>query len=57
VRDQVTLRVCGVTKTVADCFKLRNRVEFDVALQELTEARASRKVCADELWHCAKVCR
>ena len=56
-RDGVTLRVYGVAKTVADCFKHRNRIGLDVALEALKEVRAKRKVTADELWRYAKVCR
>ena len=56
-RDGVTLRVYGVAKTVADCFKHRNKVGLDVALEALKEVRAKRLVTADELWRYAKVCR
>ena len=57
LRDQVALRVYGVAKTVADCFKHRNKIGLDVALEALKDARAQRKASADDLWHCAKVCR
>lgn len=56
-RDGVTLRVYGVAKTVADCFKHRNRIGLDVALEALKDVRVKRKVTADELWRYAKVCR
>jgi len=56
-RDQVTLRVYSVAKTVADCFKHRNKIGLDVALEALKDARSSKKVNADEIWHYAKVCR
>lgn len=56
-RDGVALRVYSVAKTVADCFKHRNKIGLDVALEALKEARAQRKATADDLWHCAKVCR
>lgn len=38
-RDGVKLRVYGVAKTVADCFKHRNRIGLDVALEALKDAR------------------
>ena len=57
VVDQMALRVYSVGKTVADCFKHRNKVGLDVALEALKDARAQNKANADELWHYAKVCR
>ena len=56
-RDQVKLRVYGVAKTVVDCFKHRNKIGLDVALEALKDARAKRKATADDLWRYAKVCR
>jgi len=56
-RDQVSLKVYGVAKTVADCFKHRNKIGLDVALEALRDARAQKKASADELWHFAKICR
>ena len=55
--DQVALRVYGVAKTVADCFKHRNTVGLDVALEALKETLTTRRASADELWQFAKVCR
>lgn len=56
-RDQVKLRVYCVAKTVADCFKHRNKIGLDVALEALKDARAKKKASADDLWHYAKICR
>ena len=56
-RDQVTLRIYGVAKTVADCFKHRNKIGVDVALEALRDARAQKKASADELWHFATISR
>ena len=57
VRDQVPLRVYAAAKTVADCFKHRNKIGLDVALEALKDARAQGKASADDLWRYAKVCR
>ena len=57
VRDKVKLRVYGVAKTIADCFKHRNKIGLDVALEALKNARAQKKASADDLWHFAKICR
>lgn len=55
--DGVAVRVTSVAKTVADCFKFRNKVGLDVALETLREARRSRKAGADELWRYARINR
>lgn len=57
VVDGVTIRVTGVAKTVADCFKYRNKIGLDVALEALREAWQAKRVTGDNLWHYAKVCR
>lgn len=56
-RDQVTLRVYGIAKTIADCFKHRNKIGLDVALEALKDARSRKKVSADDLWRYAKIRR
>jgi hypothetical protein len=53
----VALRVFSVAKTVADCFKYRNKIGLDVALEALRESIRSRKATVDDLWQAAKVCR
>lgn len=55
--DGATLRVTNVAKTVADCFKFRNKIGLDVALEALREARRAGKTSADELWRYAKLDR
>jgi len=56
-RDQVKLRIYGVAKTIADCFKHRNKIGIDVALEALKVARSRNKANANDLWHYAKICR
>ena len=56
-RDGVRLRFYGVAKTVADCFKHRNKIGLDVALEALKDARSRNKASMDEIWRNAKVCR
>ena len=55
--DGVKIRVTSVAKTIADCFKFRNKIGLDVALEALREARRMKRATADELWRYAKVCR
>lgn len=55
--DGVPVRITGVARTVADCFKYRNKIGVDVALEALHEAWKGRRVGMDELWQFAKLCR
>jgi predicted transcriptional regulator of viral defense system len=55
--DGAQVRVTSVAKTIADCFKFRNKIGLDVALEALREARRAKKASADELWRYAKVDR
>ncbi len=57
VVDGVPVRVYCVAKTVADCFKYRNKIGLDVALEALREAWRERRFTMDEMWKYAKVCR
>ena len=57
LRDGALLKVYSVAKTVADCFKHRNRIGLDVALEALKGAWAKRKAATDDLWRYAEVCR
>ncbi|MDE2424273.1 MAG: type IV toxin-antitoxin system AbiEi family antitoxin domain-containing protein [Betaproteobacteria bacterium] len=56
-RDGAKLRVYSIAKTVADCFKYRNKIGLDVALEALKAVRAKRSASADDLWRYAKICR
>ena len=53
----VTVKVYSPAKTVADCFKYRNKIGLDVALEALRECQRERKCTSDELWQYANVCR
>jgi predicted transcriptional regulator of viral defense system len=55
--DGALVRVTSVAKTVADCFKHRNKLGLDVALEALKDALRRRKVSVDDLWHHATICR
>lgn len=44
------LRVTSVAKTIADCFKYRNKVGLDVALESLKEARRKGTASKQDLW-------
>jgi len=51
------LKITGPAKTVADCFKYRNKIGLDVAVEALKDCLRSHKATRDELWHYAKICR
>jgi predicted transcriptional regulator of viral defense system len=57
VIENASIKTYNLAKTIADCFKYRNKVGLDVALEALREAWRARRVTADELWRYAKVCR
>ena len=51
------VRVYSVAKTLADCFKYRNKIGLDVALEALREAWRARRFTMDDLHREAQVCR
>lgn len=55
--EGVIVRVYSPAKTVADCFKYRNKIGVDVAVEALRDCRRQRRCTNDELWHYAKICR
>lgn len=55
--DGVEIRVFSAAKTVADCFKYRNKIGVDVATEALRDYLRLRKGTIDELIEYARVCR
>ena len=51
------VRIYSVAKTLADCFKYRNKIGLDVALEALREAWHARRFSMAELDRHAIVCR
>ena len=51
------VRIYCPAKTIADCFKYRNKIGLDVALEALRDGWRERKATMDDLWRYAKVCR
>ncbi len=51
------IRVYSVAKTVTDCFKFRNKIGLDVALEALKDAWRTRKLTMADLNHFAKINR
>jgi predicted transcriptional regulator of viral defense system len=55
--DDVTIRVTSPARTVVDCFRYRNKVGLDVALEALTDAVRSRKATFNDIVRAAEVGR
>ena len=55
--EGVTVHVFSPAKTVADCFKYRNKIGLDVAIEALRECRRARHCTMDDLWRYAAICR
>jgi len=55
--ENVPVRVYNPAKTVVDCFKYRNKIGLDVALEALRDCWRQRKCSMDDLWKFAKLCR
>jgi len=49
--------VYSPAKTVADCFKFRNKIGLDIAIQALKESLQKKLCSVDELWYSASICR
>lgn len=52
--EGVPVRVYGVAKTVVDCFRYRNKIGTDVALEALREALRKRRCSANDIWKRAR---
>lgn len=57
LHEGVRVRVFSAVKTVADCFKFRNKIGLDVALEALRDYRRKYRSGMDDLWRFAKICR
>jgi predicted transcriptional regulator of viral defense system len=57
VEGAFPLRVYNPAKTVADCFKYRNKIGLDVAIEALREGWRQRRFKIGELDHFARICR
>jgi predicted transcriptional regulator of viral defense system len=55
--ERVEIRVYSAAKTVADCFKYRNKVGIDVAVEALRDFSRRNRGGANELARFAAICR
>lgn len=55
--DGHPVRIYSLAKTVADCFRYRNKIGLDVARQALKIAVTKKKIKPTEIMRFAKICR
>ncbi len=55
--DGVGVRIYSLEKTLADCFKFRNKVGLDTVIEAIRFYRERRKVKVDDLLFYATICR
>jgi predicted transcriptional regulator of viral defense system len=55
--EGIEVSIYTAAKTVADCFKYRNKIGLDVAIEALQEGWKAKLFTMDELWAAVKVCR
>ena len=55
--EGVSVKITSPAKTIADCFKYRNKIGLDVALEALREVRRKRLCTMEDLTHFAHICR
>ena len=55
--DGVSMRIYNPEKTIADCFKYRNKIGLDTAIEALKLYRGKKRFNADELMRFARACR
>ena len=55
--EGVEIRVYNPPKTVADCFKYRNKIGVDIAIEALRDCLRKKKATVDELVKYSRTCR
>jgi predicted transcriptional regulator of viral defense system len=55
--DGLPVRIYSPEKTLADCFKFRNKIGLDVAIEALRAYRGRRRRRLQEVLRCARLCR
>jgi len=56
-KDHVEIKIYSAAKTIADCFKFRNKVGMEVALEALREGLRQQRCTPNEILHFARVNR
>lgn len=53
----IEIHVYSPAKTVVDCFRFRNKLGVDIAIEALRDCIRQKKATADEIWEYARRCR
>ena len=53
----VEISVTDISRTIADCFRYRNKIGIDVAIEALRDAWSGNRFEMDQLWNYARLCR
>jgi predicted transcriptional regulator of viral defense system len=55
--DRIPVRIYGAEKTLADCFKYRNKIGMDVVLEAMRTYRRRKRPRFQQVFEFAKLCR
>ena len=55
--DDITIHVYSPAKTLADCFKYRNKIGLEIAVEALKRYRESKLFSVEEILYFARICR
>jgi predicted transcriptional regulator of viral defense system len=55
--DSVSVKITIPTRTVVDCFRFRNKIGLDVAIEALEEGVRKKAFTSDEIFKMAQECR
>ena len=55
--EGVSVRVFSAAKTVADCFKFRNKIGLDIAIEALKDCLRQKKATLSDIYRYANICR
>ncbi len=55
--DGIKIKVYNPAKTVVDCFRFRNKIGTEVAVEALRDTLKQKKATSDEIWEYARRCR
>ena len=55
--DGIGVRIFCIEKTLADCFKFRNKIGLDTAIEAVKLYRERKKIKVDDLMRYASICR
>jgi len=55
--DGVKVPIYNAAKTIVDCFKYRNKIGLDIAIEALKEGWAAKKITMQDIQKYAEICR